>query len=217
MADVGALLEELGAAPGAARSVAQELVERHREPHRGYHSLEHVAEVLAEVGRLLPFEPDADPVAVVLAAWFHDAIYDPTAGSGESEEASAELAHDRIPALWEADRDRLVAEVERLVRLTVGHAVAPDDRSGSVLVDADLWILSSPPERYDRYAADVRAEYAHVGDEAWVAGRGSILTRFLVGIGDLYGAGPAGDREARRQRATANLQRELASLRPSAG
>lgn len=207
----------LGAAPGAARSVAEELVERHQEPQRRYHSLEHVHEVLAEVARLLPFEPEADPIAVEVAAWFHDAIYDATAGPGESEEASAHLAHDRLPALWEADRDRLADEVDRLVRLTVGHTVEADDRTGAVLVDADLWILSSPPERYDRYAADVRAEYAHVGDEAWTAGRGSILTRFLVGISDLYGAGPAEDRAARRDRATANLQRELASLRPSTG
>ncbi|QXC59695.1 hypothetical protein KSP35_15060 [Aquihabitans sp. G128] len=211
------LLVHLGASPGAARSVADELAARHREPQRRYHSLEHVTEVLAEVARLLPLEPEADPVAVELAAWFHDAIYDPTAGPGESEEASAHLAHDRLPALWEADRDRLADEVDRLVRLTVGHAVEPHDRSGAVLVDADLWILSSPPERYDRYAADVRAEYAHVGDEAWIAGRGSILTRFLVTASDLYAAGPTDDRDARRERATANLRRELASLRPTAG
>lgn len=214
-ADLAELLVGLGADPGAARSLVAELADRHGEAHRRYHSLEHVAEVRSEAERLLAVEPDADPVAVELAIWFHDAIYDPTAGPGESEGASADLAHDRIPALWDVDRDRVVAEVERLVRLTVGHAVEPDDRSGAVLVDADLWILSAPPERYDRYVAAVREEYAHVPDDAWIAGRGSILTRFLVGLDDLYAAGPDDDRAARRARAGANLRRELASLRPS--
>ena len=187
---------------------------RHGEVHRRYHSLEHVHEVLAEVDRLLPFEPEADPVAVHLAVWFHDAIYDPTAWPGESEAASADLAVDRLPALARADRDRLATEVHRLVRLTVGHRVEGGDRSGSVLVDADLWVLSSSPERYDRYVADVRAEYAHVPTDAWITGRDTILTRFLAGMGGLYTAGPDGDRAARRARATANLRRELASLRP---
>ena len=204
----------LGASSGAARSLAHELVARHREGHRQYHSTDHVAEVLAEATRLLEFEPEADPVAVELAVWFHDAIYDPAAGPGESEAASADLAVDRLPALAEADRDRLAHEVARLVRLTVDHRVEPADRSGAVLVDADLWVLSAPVERYDRYVADVRAEYGHVADDAWTAGRSSVLARFLAGIGDLYAAGPDDDRHARRAQATANLRRELASLRP---
>ncbi|HEX2578715.1 MAG TPA: hypothetical protein VHK88_20395 [Aquihabitans sp.] len=214
MASPEALLVALGASPGAARSVADELAARHGEPHRRHHSLEHVGEVLAEVDRLLPTEPDADGTAVRLAAWFHDAIHDPTDGPGVSEAASAELAVDRLPALALADRDRLADEVARLVRLTATHRTEAVDRSGAVLLDADLWILSSPPERYDRYVAEVRAEYGHVGDAAWVAGRGSLLAGFLARADELYGAGAADDRRARRARAVANLQRELAALRP---
>lgn len=210
------LLRELGASDGAARSVEQELVERHAEPHRRYHTLEHLREAETEADRLLALEPEADGVAVHLAIWFHDAIYDATAAAGESEAASADLAVDRLPSLWEADRDRIAEEVARLVRLTADHRVDADDRTGAVLVDADLWVLSAPADRYDRYAADVRAEYAHVADEAWVAGRGSLLTRFLVGLGDVYTAGPEADRAARRDRARDNLQRELAALRPDA-
>lgn len=190
------------------------MVDRHREGHRRYHTIDHVSEVLAEATRLVGFEPEADPVPVELAVWFHDAIYDPASGPGESEAASAELAVDRLPALGAADRDRLAHEVARLVRLTVSHRVVPADRSGAVLIDADLWVLSAPVERYDRYAADVRAEYHHVPDDAWTAGRSSVLARFLAGISDLYSAGPDDDRHARRTRATVNLRRELASLRP---
>lgn len=208
-----ALLGHLGAAPAAARSVADELVACHAEAHRRYHTLEHVGEVLAEADRLLVAEPDAAPTAVRLAAWFHDAIYDPTASSGRSEADSAHLAEDRMPALAGADRDPLVDEVARLVRLTAGHQVDGNDASGRVLVDADLWILTSPPDRYDRYVDDVRAEYEHVGDEAWVVGRGAILEAFLAGVEDLYLAGWLEDQVERRARAAANLHRELGALR----
>ena len=101
----------------------------------------------------------------------------------------------------------------RLVQLTAGHTVDAADRSGAVLVDADLWILSAPADRYDRYVADVRAEYAHVPDDAWRTGRGQVLDRFLAAAeaGDLYTAGPPDDRAARRARAVENLARERAA------
>ena len=206
------LLVDLGAVPAVARALQRELRDRHREPHRGYHDLEHVAEVVAEVGRLLPFEPLADPVAVTLAAWFHDAIYEPTAGPGESESLSADLVVDRLPAFATTDRDPLAEEVARLVRLTAGHDPSPSDRSGAVMVDADLWILSAPPERYRRYVGGVRSEYSHVPEEAWTVGRAAVVRRFLDRLAGLYLAGPADDREERRDRAALNLQHELDSL-----
>jgi predicted metal-dependent HD superfamily phosphohydrolase len=196
--------------PAAVEALLAALAKRHGEPHRRYHTVEHVEEVRREVARLVPHEPEADATAVALAAWFHDAIYDPNAAPGASEEASAALAVAEVTALT-GDGAR-AAEVARLVRLTAGHRVEPDDRSGAVLVDADLWILSSPPERYDRYAVDVRAEHAHVPEARWVEGRGAVLRRFLDAAAELYVTGPDPDRRARRRRAVANLTRELSAL-----
>ncbi|HEU5151686.1 MAG TPA: hypothetical protein VFU19_14385 [Iamia sp.] len=191
--------------PGVDRAA---LRARYAEPHRRYHGGEHLDEVLAEVARLLPHEPAAWAEAVELAAWYHDAVYDVGADAGASEEASARLAVAEIGPGPAAD------EVARLVRLTAGHVVAPADRSGAVLVDADLWILSAPAARYDRYVAAVRAEYAHVPDDGWRTGRGQVLDRFLAAASDgsLYTAGPAADRAGRRARAVANLRRERAAL-----
>jgi len=185
---------------------------RYAEAHRRYHSGDHLDEVLAEVARLLPAEPAAWAEAVELAAWYHDAVYDVAAGAGESEEASARLAVAEVRAAGGAGA--LADEVGRLVRLTTGHVVDPADRSGAVLVDADLWILSAPPSRYDRYVVDVRAEYAHVPADAWRTGRGQVLDRFLAAAeaGQLYAAGPAADRAERRARAVANLTRERVAL-----
>ena len=210
--DLIALLAGLGADPAVASSTAGDLFARHREAHRSYHTLEHVDEALQEADRLLAQEPGADPVAVRLAVWFHDAIHDPTAGPGRSEADSAALAQDRLAPLPTGDRARLADEVARLVLLTAEHRAATGDRSGAVLADADLWILSAPAYRYDRYTVAVRAEYAHVDDAAWVTGRGTLLAGFLDQIEGLYQAGDPADRVARRNRARANLGRELAAL-----
>jgi predicted metal-dependent HD superfamily phosphohydrolase len=69
--------------------------------------------------------------------------------------------------------------VARLVELTAGHEPAADDVTGCALADADLAILGAPADRYERYRADVRAEYEHVPDDAWRTGRADVLRRFL--------------------------------------
>lgn len=204
------LLVSLEVVPALAGSIAAEVEGRMAESHRRYHGLDHIRAVLGEVDRLLPDEPAATPAAVRLAAWFHDVIYDPTAPVGANEQASAELA---VHLLTPAGIDpAVVDETARLIRLTAGHNVEADDRSGAVLVDADLGILASPPADYDRYATAVREEYAHVPDDLWVAGRGAVLRGFLESAERLFTAGPPPDRSLRRGRAVANLHRELTGL-----
>ena len=57
------------------------LIERHREPHRRYHTVDHVVWVTRHVRELVDTDgvEVADRGAVVAAAVFHDAVYDPTA------------------------------------------------------------------------------------------------------------------------------------------
>ena len=139
-------------------------------PGRGYHDRQHLAEVLGHVDDLMaPDDPARD--AVLLAAWFHDAEYD---GRPDDEERSARLALD---ALGDTDLGR---EVARLVRLTADHRPAADDPAGQVLCDADLAIPAADADRYASYTAGVRAEYAHVPDEQFAAGRAAVLRDLLA-------------------------------------
>lgn len=142
---------------------------RYREPHRAYHDERHLAEVLVALDALTGA---AAPAAVLLAAYWHDAVYDPRAT--DSEERSALLAERELPPLGLG-----AGEVARLVRLTATHDPAPEDGAAALLCDADLAVLAAPPQRYAQYAAGVRAEYAHVADEAFRAGRAAVLRRFL--------------------------------------
>lgn len=182
-----------------AEGLRDQLLAAWGSDERGYHDLEHLREVvdrLAELG--------ADDAAVLLAAWFHDAVYD---GQPEAEERSAQWAERALPAAGMAAGD--VAEVARLVRLTEFHRPDPGDAAGEAITDADLAILAAGPSRYAQYVAGVRREYAHVSDADFAAGRAAVLTDLLAKQ-TLFHTAYA--RAAWEEPARANLARELASL-----
>ncbi len=172
---------------------------------RGYHDTRHLAEVLDHLDVLVGAGTgDVDAAAVLLAAWFHDAVYD---GERDDEERSALLAEE---TLRRCDvPPGLVAEVARLVRLTADHAPAADDRAGQLLCDADLAILAAEAGRYAEYTAGVRAEYAHLDDDTFRAGRARVL-RGLLERPALFHTAVA--RERWEAAARANVEAELARL-----
>ncbi|WP_406313010.1 HD domain-containing protein [Streptosporangium sp. NBC_01639] len=156
-----------------AENLGRELIARYGEPHRSYHTADHLKATLAHIDMLA--QNAADPDLVRLAAWFHDAVYDPR--RDDNEERSARLAERALPEMGlPADA---VATVARLVRLTATHDPAPDDPDGAVLCDADLAILATSPEIYTAYAAAVRQEYSFVPDDAFREGRAAVLRSLL--------------------------------------
>lgn len=155
-------------------ALRDELWSAYADPSRGYHDTVHLTEVLARVEELHAAGEAFERLPVVLAAWFHDAVYD---GERDAEERSAAWAEETLPGLVD---DAVAAEVARLVRLTETHRPADDDRNGCVLSDADLGILAAPADRYAAYVAAVRTEYAHLDDETFGAGRRVVLGELLA-------------------------------------
>ncbi|ADB34952.1 conserved hypothetical protein [Kribbella flavida DSM 17836] len=191
-----------------AQPLGDDLLARYAEQHRHYHDQRHLTEMLTTIDELADLADDADTVR--LAAWFHDAIYDPQADPGENEEVSAQLAELELAAYGvEAER---VAEIGRLIRLTARHDCAPDDPNGAVLCDADLRILSLDADRYDEYTVGIREEYAHIADRDFARGRMAFLQRLAET--PLYTTSRA--RERWEKAAHANLERELSRWAPKA-
>jgi predicted metal-dependent HD superfamily phosphohydrolase len=208
--------------PGVRAAVRR----RYAEGHRRYHDLRHLDAVLGNVDVLAahsPGMPDGAVEAARLAALWHDAVY--VVGAGDNEQRSAVLAEADLhrAAAW----PQLVAEVVRLIRLTTHHdptapgagpaegaasreAVVALDPAGALLCDADLAILGAPPAEYARYRADVRAEWAHLDEAAFDAGRAAVVTR-LLDRSWLYVLPFA--TQAWEQQARHNLSAELASHR----
>jgi predicted metal-dependent HD superfamily phosphohydrolase len=206
-----ALAAGLGAdaAPGnvaAADAVLANLVDRYGEPGRAYHTLRHVVDVLATIDLLLAAgEIAQDECALRLAAWFHDAVYDPA--TDDNEARSAELAQASLARLGlPAPRVRSVAE---LVRATAGHAVSPEFSDSRLLNDADLAVLGAPADEYRRYASAIRCEYRFVPDQRYRQGRIAFLDGMLARPA-IYATGVM--RKRAEARARANLAGERARL-----
>lgn len=193
--------QALGTSP-AVLAAGREVLARYAEPHRRYHDLRHLGEVLDALRTLAP---GGDlPVAVVAAAYWHDAVYE---GAPDDEQRSAELAERTLPVLGRPPAE--VAEVVRLVRLTLTHDPVPDDVSGGLLCDADLAVLATPAPRYLEYARAVRQEHIRVADDAFARGRSTVL-HALLARPHLYATPLA--RSRWEDRARENVQAELSRL-----
>ena len=189
-----------------ATTTLDRLLTRYREPHRAYHTLAHVLRVLRDIDELLGAVIVPDGAAVRLAAWYHDAVYDPRAGAGINERASASLARRDLEAL--SVPGRRIDDVNRLVMMTASHRPAVGAADEAVLADADLAVLGADPPTYTAYVNGVRSEYDFLTNDQWRAGRAGVLRSFLER--DAIYATPV--MQAREPTARANLAAELASL-----
>lgn len=184
-----------------AEDLREELLAAWDRP--GYHDLRHLAEVLARIEELAAAGVGFGREQVLLAAWFHDAVYD---GERDAEERSAAWAEQSLPSYV---GEAAAAEVARLVRMTETHDPAPDDPEGCVLSDADLAVLAAGQDRYAAYVAGVREEYAHLDEETFRRGRAQVLAS-LAERSALFRTDHARDRWEAAARA--NLAAELAAL-----
>jgi predicted metal-dependent HD superfamily phosphohydrolase len=164
-------------------------VEQLHEPHRHYHTLNHVKEMLHHY--------DGARWEVVAAIWLHDIVYDPRAS--DNEERSAAQARADLPPS---------AGIDLVLRIILD---SKHHKGGDPLTDAfndlDLGIIGSRAESYDRYAEQIRREYAFVPDEIYRPARAGILR----GFNERQIFKTAAFRHLEAQ-AHLNLEREIAGL-----
>lgn len=192
-----------------AEVLLQGLEQRYAEPWRYYHTGLHIAELLGTL-RSYPNHVQ-NPRVVGWSMFYHDAIYDPTAAIGRNEELSARLAEYESSILLSPEETERVAAY---VRATASHQAdeLDSDPDLAFFLDSDLLILGSSPTRYQKYARDVRQEYAHVSDDDYRVGRARVLEA-------LAGANPAGNvfttklfRDLHEAQAQVNIAREIKQL-----
>lgn len=158
------------------RALNDELKSRYGEPHRHYHTWDHVAALCRHVRDVHPGWTRLEPVRWAL--FWHDAIYDPR--RSDNEELSAQLLEKQGRGHI-SDKD--LGFAAEIIRATAKHQVpdglsAADEHDLALFLDIDLAILGAPEAVFDRYEADVRAEYAFVPEEVFRAGRARVLKSF---------------------------------------
>ena len=94
---------------------------------------------------------------------------------------------------------------------TLDRTDAAQDSETAILLDSDLAILGADPLTYQGYVTGVRAEYFFVDDEHWRVGRGRVLQHFLDSPRLFATEHMHAELE---HRARANIEAELAALRP---
>ncbi len=151
----------------------QRLLPLYAEPHRAYHNVTHVRALL----KLTDMHADLirDPLAVKLAIWFHDAVYD--TALPDNEQRSASMAQQAL-SQWGCGPD-LISSVVSKVQATAGHRWEDGDTDTALFLDFDLSVLAAPQAVYDLYATQIAQEYAWVPPPAYRAGRIDVLQGFL--------------------------------------
>jgi predicted metal-dependent HD superfamily phosphohydrolase len=150
-----------------AGPIGAELLSCYAEPHRAYHTEVHLHAVVSCLELI-----GADD-RLVLAAWFHDAIYQP--GRSDNEARSAVFAWEQLSA---AGLSAESAEfVKSAVLATSSHD--PEKEEFAALIDADLAILGSPPRVYSQYCQGIRQEYDAIPLSAYARGRAAFLQSML--------------------------------------
>jgi predicted metal-dependent HD superfamily phosphohydrolase len=153
-------------------NVFAELTRAYSSPGRYYHNLTHIKDCLRVFDEAK--ELAERPAEVELAIWFHDAIYD-TRASG-NEQQSADWAHRVITELGLGSA--IAERVDKLILATC-HTEVATEVDAQLLVDVDLSILGSEPDKFWEYERNIRKEYDWVPPAIYNQKRGEILSRFL--------------------------------------
>jgi predicted metal-dependent HD superfamily phosphohydrolase len=155
-----------------------ELASVYSESGRYYHTLQHVGQMLEELTPVLHVLTDSD--ATLFALFYHDAVYDVL--RTDNEEQSAAIARQRLLTLNAPD-GKIVSCVHHIMA-TAAHTLS-DNPDTNFFTDADLSILGTDTETYDRYSTQLRREYSIYPDTVYFPARAKVLKHFL-GMKNIY-------------------------------
>lgn len=147
------------------------VADNYSEPHRRYHTLDHIRHCLGQLDRARHLA--ADPDAIELAVWFHDVIYDPTVDDNELR--SARFFDSQLGVHLPGEQ---AARVHRLIMATE-YPSEPDDGDARLMVDIDLSSFALPWEEFMHDTHAIQAEFAHVPEEQFIAGKLKFLESML--------------------------------------
>jgi predicted metal-dependent HD superfamily phosphohydrolase len=181
------------------------IVSLHSAPDRRYHTLMHLHEMM---GFLDIMKQSRNPI-MILAVFFHDAIYD--AKSSTNEEESAKLFQEFCADVHASNSD-IEASVVQYILLTKSHIVPQDsdDFTLALFLDIDMAVLGKEESAYLHYAGLIRHEYHFVERSVYCEKRAEVLTSFLR-ESQIFASAPM--REALEEQARRNLLKEIELLK----
>ena len=175
ISDLPVIFSNLAARWGADNIIIQrawlEIANRYSDPARHYHTLTHLADI---IDQLAPFEGVEGWDVLLFATFYHDIIYDVSAG--DNEDKSAAFAAKEFIIL-DVPED-IIEKCKALILATKTHSGSGDELT-DLFIDADMSILGREWDVYIIYAQNVRKEYSIYPDALYNPGRKKVLTHFL--------------------------------------
>lgn len=155
------------------KEVFDKLLSAYSEGNRHYHGLTHIVNLLLAANEHYGTQVPDD---IFYAIWFHDAVYNSV---GDNEGKSAKLARKQMQAM-QIPVD-ITDRVEAMILKTANHldAVA-DDAHMAFFLDADMAILGTAAEVYNKYKQAVRKEYSIYPSVVYNMGRRKFIAKALA-------------------------------------
>lgn len=153
-------------------SIYSILLSAYIEPQRHYHTVQHIVECIQLFHQIK--HQLQDPIAVELAIWFHDVIYDPKAS--DNEEQSAELMQKLCTEIVDQAQ---IHKVYWWIVATKKHQPSLDSDL-NYLLDIDLAILGNDSKRFAEYEQQIQQEYSWVEPNTYKTKRAEVLHYFYA-------------------------------------
>ena len=174
------------------KEIREFLTEAYSETHRFYHTLEHINSVLATIDEFNDQVYDHD--AIMLAAWFHDVIYNVDDRYQFNEHRSSlDLVYylDKYHPeyLMTSAGFKSVFTACMMILCTKSHSLETVKYTDitlsqisdiSFFLDADLRILSEDREKLLRFEENIRKEFSEYDDLVYNSNRKNVLESFLA-------------------------------------
>lgn len=185
-----------------SRKILKEIIEKYTEPHRSYHNLSHLYSMLMMAEEYYDFIEN--PILFELSIWFHDLIYDPK--RNDNEEKSAERAVELLSPFL---ADSFLENLKQIILSTINHTPILKNNDSKLFLDLDMSVLASDSTVYEKYTSAIRKEFSIFSDEIYIAGRKSVLGKFIEGENIFF---TEFFQENFEKQAIENIQNEIASL-----
>jgi predicted metal-dependent HD superfamily phosphohydrolase len=147
------------------------ILNSYSEPHRFYHTPRHLLDCLKEFEGVENLA--ASPIAVALALWFHDVVYDPKADDNEAK--SADYAKKVLLPFGAAAK--FIDYVGKCILATT-HRTPISNLDEALTADIDLSIFGRPEDAFNDYEQRIRREYLWVPEDEYRELRKQILQSF---------------------------------------
>ena len=147
---------------------AEDVLERWSEPHRKYHTLSHLYDLVEQIqtnSELVERERNL----LLLAAFFHDSIYDPK--RKDNEERSAQLLEYNSP------KTDGIKHIAQIIRDTKDHTST--EYLSKLFSEMDMAIVTRSLPDLLEWERGIRYEYSHYSSLVYTIGRVQFIRKMI--------------------------------------